>query len=115
MPPIFKSKKSVVGSAKKVAVPARPSAKAAATPAKPTSSPQKITVKVSVPRPIFRVFECLVHLEQAKFHLNQVGISIGEDPEVTFRIKEALEIDLVRLVKIYRTYWRQINIEVPDK
>lgn len=126
MPPVFK-KKVAPSAPKKVAVKVvttskksveLPTKKVALTPKsapRPIPSPQRAVLKTGIPRPTLRVFECLVHLEQAKEHLDKVGISVGEDPEETRNIRDALKEDLNRLLRIYQTYWKQIDIEGSEK
>lgn len=108
------SKKAVVNLPAKKSVPI-PVKKVAVTPPRPTPSPQRAVLKTGIPRPTLRVFECLVHLEQAKAHLDKVGISVGDDPEETLRIREALQEDLNRLLRIYQMYWKQIDVQGTDK
>jgi hypothetical protein len=67
--------------------------------------PPKPLVKVEAPRRVFRVFECVVHLEQAAEHLSKVGIfPAAKADELKLQVNR-LELEAKALAKTYRELW----------
>lgn len=100
MPVSFKKKRPV----KKLPV------KAKIVKKEPT--PERVTVKVSgIQRPVARMFECLVHAEQALKHIEQIGVFTGPDVEKMQEVKGEARNVCNELKALYRKYWKSIVLE----
>jgi hypothetical protein len=56
-------------------------------------------------RVIYRYFECLVHAEQALFHLNKIGIIPPEVNGDLTTIMHRAKVDLESIKRKYQTVW----------
>lgn len=68
-------------------------------------------LKVEMERPVLRMFECLVHAEQAKAHLDQIGVYSGPDSEEMGNLARELRAKVEELRVLYRAYWKQVQIQ----
>ena len=71
--------------------------------------PKSVAITPDNPRPIPRLFENLIHIEQALDHLNKVGIFFAPNAAALKEHRNKIISDLQSLCLKYQTEWNRIS------
>ncbi len=71
---------------------------------------QSQRLETSTSRPVLRAFECLIHAEEAEHNLALIGIFTGSSGDEMRKLHEQATPILKELVKLYKEYWKSIEV-----
>lgn len=79
-------------------------------PKLPVQIKKSVPISTPIPekRPVLRMFECLMHLEQAKIQLDMVGITTGKYHVEMDKHRADARASLAELIRLYSEYWKSI-------
>lgn len=72
------------------------------------SEPVEKPKEVEKSRIVFRLFECLVHLENAGLEVSKVGIFLGDENGMRGRLA-AVKQELASLTETYKKLWAEMQ------